>query len=86
MPWLTLQGAVEASTLGGADAYLLAQQLDGHLVSADSFQMVARIRLAVIPSEDESLRDLGTFAFVASYLFSTGRRHSLAVAEILYLV
>ena len=58
------------STCGGADASLLEQQLDGRLASADSLRMTARIRLAVIPSADEALRDLGTFAFVASHLFS----------------
>ena len=71
-PWLTRQGLVEASTRGGADASLLAQQLDGRLASADSLRMAARICLAVIPSADEALRDLGTFAFVASHLFSAG--------------
>ena len=48
--------------------------------------MAARIRLAVIPSADEALRNLGTFAFVASQLFSTGGRHSSAVAELLRLI
>ena len=48
--------------------------------------MAARIRLAVIPSADEALRDLGTFAFVASHLFSAGGRHSSAVAELFRLV
>ena len=75
-PWLTCQGSVEASTSGGADASRLAQQLDGPLVLADSLRMATRIRLAVIPSADEALRDLGTFAFVTSYLFSAGARHS----------
>ena len=67
-PWLTCQGSVEASTRGGADASLLAQQLDGRLALADSLWMAVRICLAVIPSADESLRDLGTFDFVASHL------------------
>ena len=75
-PWLTRQGTVEASTRGGADASLLAQQLDGRLASADSLRTAARVRLAAIPSAEESLRDLGTFAFFASHLFSAGRRHS----------
>ena len=35
---------------------------------------------------EEALRNLGTFAFVASHLFSAGRRHSSAVAEILCLI
>ena len=71
-PWLTRHGSVEVSTHGGADASLLAQQLDGRLALADSLRMATRIRLAVIPSADEALCDLGTFAFVASHLFSTG--------------
>ena len=45
--------------------------------------MAARIRLAVIPSADEALHDLGTFALIASHLFSTGVRHSSAVVELL---
>ena len=53
---------------------------------ADSLQMAARIRLAAIPSADEALRDLGTFTFVASYLFSAGGRHSSAVADLLRLI
>ena len=35
---------------------------------------------------DEALCDLGTFAFVASNLFSTGGRHLSAVAELLRLI
>ena len=35
---------------------------------------------------DEALRDLGTFAFVILYLFSTVGRHTTAVADILILV
>ena len=46
-----------------------------------------RVRLAVIPSADEALHDLGTLAFVASHLFSTGGgRHSPAVAKIIHLI
>ena len=56
--WLTRQGTVEASTRGGADASLLAQQLDGRLASADSLQTAARVRLAAIPSAEEALHDL----------------------------
>ena len=85
-PWLTRQGTVEASTRGGADASLLAQQLDGRLASADSLRTAARVCLAAIPSAEEALRNLGTFAFVASHLFSTGGRHSSAVAELLRLI
>ena len=83
---MTWQGTVEASTRGGADASLLAQQLDGRLASADSLRTAARVRLAAIPSAEEALRDLGTFAFVASHLFSAGGRHSSAVAELLRLI
>ena len=82
-PWLTRQGMVEASTRGGADASLLAQQLDGRLALVESPRTAARVRLAAIPSAEEALRDLGTFSFVASHLFSAGGRHSSAVAELL---
>ena len=85
-PWLTHQGSVEASTCGGANASLLAQQLDGRLDLSDSLRMATRIRLAVIPSTDEALRDLGTFAFVTLHLFSAGERHSSAVDELLRLI
>ena len=85
-PWLTPQGTVETSTRGGTDASLLAQQLDGRLASADSLRTAARVRLAAIPSAEEALRDLGTFAIVASHLFSVGERHSSAVAELLRLI
>ena len=37
--------------------------------------MSARVRLAVILSADEALRDLGTFAFFTSHLFYAGGRH-----------
>ena len=85
-PWLTRQGLVEASTHGGSDASLLAQQLDGCLALADSLRMAARVRLAVIPSADEALCDLGTFAFFALHLFPAGGRHLSAVAELLLLI
>ena len=48
--------------------------------------MAARVRLAVIPSADKALHDLGTFAFVALHLFSAGRRHLSAVVELLRLI
>ena len=48
--------------------------------------MAARVRLAVIPSADKALRNLGTFAFVNSHLFSAGGCHLSAVAEILRLI
>ena len=83
---MTWQGTVKASFLGGVDAYLLAQQLDGHLALVDSLRTAARVRLAAILSADEALWDLGTFAFAASHLFSTIGRHSYSVAELLHLI
>ena len=85
-PWMTRQGSVEASTHGGAEASLLAQQLDGCLVSSESLRMAARVRLAVIPSVEEVLFDIDTFAFVASHLFSTGGHHLSAVADLLCII
>ena len=67
--WMSRQGMVEASNRGGADTSLLAQQLDGSLAFTESLQTAAQVRLAYILSADEALRDLGTFAFVASHLF-----------------
>ena len=49
-PWLTWQGTVKASTRGGSDASLLAQQLDGHLVLAESLQTAASPPPAAIQS------------------------------------
>ena len=74
------------STREGADASLLVQQLDGRLDLADSLQMAARVRLAVIPSAENALRDLGTFAFVTSHLFSAGGGHLSAVAKLLRFI
>ena len=48
--------------------------------------MAARFRLAVILSTDEALRNLGTFAFAMSHLFSAGRSHLSAVADLLCLI
>ena len=45
-----------------------------------------RVRLAAIPSAEEAVRNLETFAFVASHLFSTVRQHSSAVVELLRLI
>ena len=56
---MTRQGTVEASIHGGADASLLAQQLDGRLVSEDSLRTAVRVCLDAIPSAEEALRDLG---------------------------
>ena len=74
-PWTTLQGLFEASTCGGADVFLLAQQLDGCLIPAGSFQVATRVRLTAILSVDEALCDLSTFALVVLHLFSTGGQH-----------
>ena len=51
-----------------------------------SLQMVVSVRLVVIPSVDKALCNLVTFAFVALHLFSAGRRHLLAAAELLHLI
>ena len=83
---MTRQGTVEAATRGGADACLISQQIDGRLALADSQNTATRVHLATIPSVYEALRDLGTFAFVASHLFYAGRRPSLAFAVILHLI
>ena len=48
--------------------------------------MAKRVRLSVIPSAEESLRNLGTFAFVVSHLLSTGGLHLSDFAEILRLI
>ena len=48
--------------------------------------MAEMVRLAVILSADDALRDLSTFAFVALHLFSTGGCHLSAVAKILCLI
>ena len=53
---------------------------------ADSLRTATWVRLAVILSAEEALCDLGTIAFVASHLFSTGALHSSAVAELLRLI
>ena len=74
------------STRGGADASLLAQQLDRRLASADSLWMAVRICLAIVPSADEALRDLGMFAVVALHLFSVGDRHLSAVTNLFRLI
>ena len=62
-------------THGGADTSLLTQQLDGRLASVDSLQTAVRVFLANIPSVEEALRNLATFAFVALRLFSAVGRH-----------
>ena len=69
---MTRQGTVEASTSGGLDNSLLEHQLDGRTAYVDSLQTAYWVRLAVISSADEAFRNLGTFEFLASQLFSTG--------------
>ena len=48
--------------------------------------MATRVRISVIPSVEESLCNLGTFAFVALHLLSTGGNHLPTVAELLRLI
>ena len=48
--------------------------------------MAARVCLAVNPSSDKALCDLGIFDFVTLHLFSAGGRHSSAVAKLLRLI
>ena len=86
IPRMTHQGMVKESTHEGADVSLLAQQLDGRLVSERSLWTAPQVRLACIPSTDKALRDLGTFAFVAFHLFSAVGRHASAVAELTRLI
>ena len=71
-PRMNHQGAVEALTCGGLEYSLLAQQLDGWLASTDYLQKYARVHLDLTPPADEVLRNLVTFSFVASHLFSAG--------------
>ena len=72
--------------MGGVIASLLVQQLYGHLALADSLRTAVRILLSAIPSADEALHGLGTFAFGASHLFSVGGSHLPAVSELLLLI
>ena len=71
------------STCGVANSSILAQKLDGKLDLADSLRMAVRVPLAIIPSVEEALRNLGTFTSVASELFSVDGKESSAVSEIL---
>ena len=48
--------------------------------------MDTRVRLAVIPSMDKALRNLGIFAVVALHLFSSGGRYSSAITDLLRLI
>ena len=70
--WVMHQVTVEALKRMRLDAYLLAQHLDGRLALAESLLTIACVHLAVTPSTDEALHDLGTFASVALYLFYVG--------------
>ena len=70
----------------GSDASLLAQQIDGHLVSMESLRTDNRVRLESIPSTDEALRDLGTFSFVELHLISAGRFCAAVITYIIRLI
>ena len=70
----------------GLDSYLLAQQMDGHISSLESLRTSSWFRLAEIPYADKALRNLGTFAFFASQLLSTVRRHVAKVEYLLHLI
>ena len=80
------QGGVETVTHGREEESLLAKHLNRILASADSMQIDVRVRLASIPSVDKALRELGTFYFVVSHLFSAGGRHSSSLLEIFRLI
>ena len=56
------------------------------MISTESLQIDVRVRLAGIPSLDKALRNLGTFAFVASHLFYAVKRHSSAIVYLLCLI
>ena len=67
---MTRQGIEEVLTHGGSNASLLEKLMDGWLASEDSLRTANQVRLSVILSVDEALRDLGTFAFMASHPLS----------------
>ena len=77
---------VEVYTCMGSYASLLAQQQDGRLMPEDTLHMAVRAKLVAILTADEALYDLGTFAFIISHLFITGRRHVTAISELLHLI
>ena len=56
------------------------------MASTFSFLKTAQVLLEVIPSADEALRNLGTFAFVALHIFSTVGRHVTAFMELLFII
>ena len=72
--------------MGGADASLLAQHLDGCLASLGSMGASTRVLLDAIPSTYDALRNLDTFAFILLQLLSVGRRHLSAVVDLLCLI
>ena len=84
-PWLTSQGKVDTSTCGGADTYLLNQQLDRRLVSTDSLQKATRVLLTATSPTKDALRNLGIFTLIVLHLFYVGGRHSNAVMDLLLL-
>ena len=49
-------------------------------------RMTTRVRLAAIPFADEALRDLGTFTFIMSHIFSVGGHHLSDVSKLLRLI
>ena len=60
--------------------------MDDQTASAYSFQKSTRVFLATIPSVDELLCTLITFAFVVQHLFYVGGKHLMAVLEILHII
>ena len=69
----------------GSDAPLLYQQLNLRLALEYSLWTAAQVHLAVTLYVDDTLRELGNFSFVAADLFSAGRRHTVAVSDLLRL-
>ena len=74
------------STCGGSDASLLDQHQDGRLALVDSLLMASRVRLSTIPSVEEALLNLGTFAFVSFHLFYAGGQNLSVIADLLRLI
>ena len=70
----------------GSYTSLLVKQLDGRLTSSESQRTASLVRLAVIPSLYEALRDLGTFTFFVYHLFSVSRIYMALVAELQRLI
>ena len=60
--------------------------MDSRLASTDSLRTATQFHLSRIPSVDEALHGLGTFAFIVSHLFSVVGRHMSEVAELLHLI